>query len=163
LKKNVTDLIDFYGYLVKMAYSRTVITPLMKTKITLLSNMLNRQASAIVKNDKMNLNFGFIDPSSEHSSEFIYSMSWNHQPDNLNFPSEEKKLNKNNAEKKLLTKNVFWQVAFFPHGLHRSWKQLEQHEKDAIKSKGKAMLAIFYLLANAFSLFDAIGFDFPNL
>jgi len=133
----------------------------MKTKITLLSNMLNRQAETFKKNDQMNLNFGFIDPSSDHSLEFIYTMSWNHTTDKVNFPDKEKKLIKDNPGKKLLIKNVFWQVAFFPQGLHRSWKQLEQREKDAIKSTGKVVLSIFYLLANAFSLFDAAGFDFP--
>lgn len=109
----------------------------------------------------MNLNFGFIDPSSDHSSEFIYTMSWNHKTEKADFSDKEKNLIKTNAKEKLQAKNLFWQVALFPHGLHRSWKQIEQHKKESIKSKGKIVLAIFYLLANAFSLFDAAGFDFP--
>lgn len=133
----------------------------MKTKVTLLSNMLIKRKNASKKNGKMNLNFGFIDPSSDHSIEFIYTMSWHHKTDKVNSQEDEIKLIQENTEKKLLTKNVFWQVAFFPHGLRRTWKQLEQHEKDAIKSTGKVVLSIFYLIANTYSLFDAAGFDFP--
>lgn len=131
-------------------------SPRMKTKITLLRNMLNKQTGASKKNGKMNLNFGFVDPSNDHSLEFIYTMSWNHKADKANLPDEKKP--KDKSEKKL--KNVLWQVAFFPQSLHRSWKQMEKHKKDAIKSKGKIVLAILYLLANAFSLYDGTGFDF---